>query len=507
MTGAPGAAASVHPPPPHHETVEEGIARLLARAAKGAGHVQHHEPNPYVKVHPELDEYLVWLQPWGIRAYHRYKRDPENEKAQRVLFHRLHPFRTFTGWRVGRKAYRNEHYMPIWQKIKLKAEAGTRERMGQSESMPKLVGLWYLYHAVANTKYLAFGGWWYLANAAVRRIAFNLGIGINRKEIKRGRLLGRERTLSIPVGPRLTGTSFIGHLKAGHDGVNKAAEEFYVRGQVPKKNYGLRHRARLAWTAPSQFRSKYMEAHGKHGPKAAAAGADPEATSPAPHDAPTVDLGVTTHGPTAEPPTPVQPTPAVRVPARHRTPAPPAPAATTPVPAHAPVPAAPPGPGGPPAAAPAEWQHLTPQLREAIGREVTALREARRQSPEATREFADTDPLFTRAYTMVLQKIRHLDPSVDPDVARAMAQNVLSIERIGGHAHSTLLERDVPTLARLNTLYQISTAERGTKLGPMQALAGATVDGKPTKAQMGVTFTQARAAVATQLRSGGGLAL
>jgi len=146
-------------------------------------------------------------------------------------------------------------------------------------------------------------------------------------------------------------------------------------------------------------------------------------------------------------------------------------------------------------------------MRAAIGREVTALRQARRQSPDATREFAATDPQFSKAYGMVLQKIKRLGASADPDLAQRMAQEILSTKQIGGRSQTTLLESDAPTLARLNSLYGIATAKRGTTLKPMQELARSTLDGKPTKIQMGVSFNQVRTAVATQLKSGGGLAL
>jgi len=475
---------------------------LLANVIAHAGQLFHERPaDPYIKVHPELEQYWAWL-PWAALAYRKHRKNPDDVAARNLRFRRLHPFRAHTAKKAGKRDFRETQYPTIWRDIKDKADNHIRGWMtsdwtsflGGSRSTIRLGIGWYVNYAWLLAKFCSLGAWWYPVVAGARRLGMYAGVRVGRK--RRG--IGK---FKIPL-PNLeaTGTSLGAYMRAGRDRRDYYAKMFYGDEQrqehepepepgpgprVPRKGWGIRHRVRGAWNTPFTFVDRYVspsDTDSPGGPSAAAPGADPHDTPTASHDAPTVDLGVTTHGPGAAP----------------RSRVPPAPAAAVSDPA--------PAPAADLRTAPAEWQSLTPQMREAIGREVTALRAIRR-SPDATHEFAATNPQFSKAYAKVLKEIEGLSSSAHPDDARHMAHDILTTERIGRHPHTTLLEHGGPTLARLNSLYGIVTAPKGTKLATMKDLARATLDGKPTKIQMGVSFNGVRAAVATQLKSGGGLAL
>jgi hypothetical protein len=454
MTGPAGA---VHPPP-KRKTPEEERDEFFERAKAGAhaaGHrvLKERPADPYVTVHPDLDKLMLWWPPAAI-TYFAHKARPDSEKLRYARFRMNHPFRTHTGRNIGRRSYREDTYTSIWGLIKNKADEGVRIRMGGSDSKVKLWPLWYVYNAWLTFKFISLGSWWYMGNAALRRFGFNVGVGVKRTNIPLGRWLGRDRKIAFPYRTRLKEAHAYGHRKAGIDGAKHFAAMFYSEeSQVPRKPYGVRARVRQVLNSPHTIVHKFIEdepAGDRRG--AADPGVDPHEAPTASHEAATA----THEAPTAEP----------RIP-------------------------------------PAAWKHLTPKMREAIGREIEAYREARRESPDAQQEFVKARPEFTDAYTRVLKGVRDLDASKGPGGARKLVEDILTTERIDGHIQNTLLSTDARALELLNSLYQIRTAPKGTTLEAMKKLAGATVDGKPTKAQMGITFPQVRTAVAAQMRNGG----
>jgi hypothetical protein len=474
MTGP----AAVHPPQPPKSSAEL-IAEELEGAMKGAAaRFRPRRPkDPYKKAHPGIDKvtlsggwaalipaafllpafWPVALGVWSIAATTTYvgnKAFPENKGWQNARFLTFHPMHSRKARKIAMKAYRDEHYRSVWKDLLEKASGKIKARTAKATRHHNFAAAWAVFYEYTwlTSKFCAFGANFYLANAVLRRIGFNVGFGVKRKEVKFW--LGRDRSYNLPVRPTVTKPHLVEHRKAGLNGRVLAADMYYVKAQAPRQNYGWRQGAREAHTAVASFFSEMDDP----GPEAPTPDTLVHPTVGTPADPPTVDLAGSPAPSVATPPTPAAPEP-------------PAPAAAEPVAAEPPAPEV-----VDQAAADRTWQHLTPGLQQAISQDFAAYRE------------------FTDAYSGVLGRIAGLEASEGPGRARQLATEVLE-----GLHPNPLLEPDPHTLQLLNSVYQIATSPKGTRLTTMQELAKATVEGRPTRAQMGVTFGQVRSAVMFQL--------
>jgi hypothetical protein len=256
---------------------------------------------------------------------------------------------------------------------------------------------------------------------------------------------------------------FGGLRQAGRDARNVHAEMFYQDAKVPEKNFGLRNALR-------QIRQMGQE-------KVAEATDQPEAPQP---EAPEPEA----QAPQAEAPDAATEEPTVEL---NGTPA--EPEVTEPAAA------------AEPEAGKVPWKSLTPEQLHAIRSDI------------AKRRFERVNAAHAEEYTRVLNEVADLDPVEGPKKARQLAQEVLETERVAGFKHQNpLMPRDKRTLELLSSVHQIATADKGTKLSTIKELARATVDGRPTPEQLGVTLNAVRRVELAQVRAqraagGGGLTL